>query len=180
MGSKGERYCNLYRLTNTKTGEIFEGRKWLNVLKKAGLKTAYNASTMQKTKKWKVEIIEESLPWDEAAYRKELYVQTKARCPEYEKKKEKRDPLYEKRKRLKTKKWKNPDGTLFTAEQHETMLKQVCAVCRSKENIVVDHNHSTNIVRGSLCRTCNLALGFVQDNPQILMNLISYLEERNY
>lgn len=40
----------------------------------------------------------------------------------------------------------------------------------------VDHHHGNGIVRGLLCRDCNLALGFAHDDIVTLKNLIAYLE----
>ena len=39
----------------------------------------------------------------------------------------------------------------------------------------VDHCHVTNSVRGLLCNSCNLALGYVQDSPATLYALARYL-----
>jgi len=39
----------------------------------------------------------------------------------------------------------------------------------------VDHDESTGLVRGLLCRPCNLLLGNAQENPFILANAYSYL-----
>ena len=44
----------------------------------------------------------------------------------------------------------------------------------------IDHDHSTGQIRGVLCRKCNVALGFVDDNTQKLKNLIKYLEKQIY
>lgn len=180
MGTKSDNYCTLYRITNTKTGEVFEGRKWSAVMHQAGLKSSYNRSTLEKSKKWKVEVLAPSEPWDQQTYRKTLYQQTKHKYPGYESKKRERNPLFERHKRVKHHKWLNTDGSLFTPEQYDQMITQPCAVCKSTTDLVIDHSHSSRIVRGTLCRTCNLALGHVQDNIQILYNLITYLEQRNY
>lgn len=53
-----------------------------------------------------------------------------------------------------------------------------CAICHqlSTKNLCVDHNHSTNILRGLLCTSCNLMLGCAQDNILILSNAIEYLK----
>ncbi len=45
----------------------------------------------------------------------------------------------------------------------------------SRDSAVVDHCHSSNRVRGILCRQCNIALGNVQDNVQTLLKLVEYL-----
>src|SRR4029077_2479028 len=39
-----------------------------------------------------------------------------------------------------------------------------------------DHNHQTGKIRGRLCNACNMALGFVRDDPKRLRALITYLE----
>jgi len=38
-----------------------------------------------------------------------------------------------------------------------------------------DHDESTGLVRGLLCRPCNLLLGNAQENPFISANAYSYL-----
>jgi len=60
----------------------------------------------------------------------------------------------------------------------------LCAVCnRSQTNCVkklaVDHDHKTGKIRALLCANCNLTLGLVHDDPEILKKLISYLENYN-
>ena len=70
----------------------------------------------------------------------------------------------------------------------EILHKQnsVCAICgetgleraihsKSKCNLVVDHCHTTNKVRGLLCHTCNTALGQFKDSKQLLERAIKYL-----
>jgi hypothetical protein len=56
----------------------------------------------------------------------------------------------------------------------------VCAVC--KVSFVgtipnVDHNHTTNKVRGLLCMSCNIALGHVKDSVEVLESAIEYLKK---
>lgn len=52
----------------------------------------------------------------------------------------------------------------------------VCAICGCLPPLCVDHNHVTGVVRGLLCRNCNLALGGFKDNPDSLRKAITYLE----
>lgn len=73
-------------------------------------------------------------------------------------------------------------------EQFNEMLKKqkyLCAICGLPETIKhqvgtksllsIDHCHKTNKVRGLLCRKCNSALGFLQDDPELLLKAYNYL-----
>lgn len=51
-----------------------------------------------------------------------------------------------------------------------------CGACGVKaDRLYIDHDHATGAVRGLLCNGCNLALGHVQDSPEVLRGLIHYL-----
>ena len=60
----------------------------------------------------------------------------------------------------------------------------LCAVCRSRPPAVIDHDHTCcdgvetcgNCVRGLLCVRCNLLLGAVADDRNLLSNAAKYLE----
>lgn len=66
----------------------------------------------------------------------------------------------------------------ITNEQLDTLLSvERCETCGSEEPLVIDHCHKTGLVRGMLCRTCNLALGNVKDRPETLRALANYLEK---
>lgn len=52
-----------------------------------------------------------------------------------------------------------------------------CACCGNlDQNLMVDHNHDTDKVRGLLCNNCNSMLGYALDNPRRLQLGIDYLE----
>jgi len=56
-----------------------------------------------------------------------------------------------------------------------------CAVCGTgspgaNKSWHTDHDHTTGLVRGILCRTCNLGLGFLGDTVELLKSAVSYLE----
>ncbi len=57
-----------------------------------------------------------------------------------------------------------------------------CAICgrhqsELKKALAVDHSHTTNIVRGLLCSRCNLGLGCLKDNIELLFQAIRYLNK---
>ncbi len=51
----------------------------------------------------------------------------------------------------------------------------LCAICRQRLIAAIDHCHRSGLVRGLLCRGCNVALGHARDNPQTLYNAAAYL-----
>lgn len=60
---------------------------------------------------------------------------------------------------------------------HDLMVKAEhrCEICSTKENLVVDHCHTTNDVRGILCWSCNVALGHFKDSKNNLQKAMDYL-----
>ena len=80
----------------------------------------------------------------------------------------------------------------ITLEEYNERFKNqnyVCAICEKEESrkntieidgikqLVVDHDHITNNVRGLLCTKCNTLLGFSGDNIEVLKRAIKYLKE---
>mgnify|MGYP001025011870 CR=1 FL=1 len=68
--------------------------------------------------------------------------------------------------------------------QYEEMLISQdgkCLICGSTDSchnsgqFVVDHCHSTEVVRGLLCHHCNLLLGHAKDSTATLQAAINYL-----
>lgn len=70
---------------------------------------------------------------------------------------------------------------IFTAQNG------ACAICNKRyeaifdkkwrPNLVVDHCHETNIVRGLLCTGCNTSIGVLRHDPNILQSAIDYLKK---
>ena len=62
-------------------------------------------------------------------------------------------------------------------ENLKRLKKQItsCQICGKKEDLVVDHNHKTNVVRGILCNHCNRGIGHFLDNESSLKIAIKYL-----
>ena len=58
-----------------------------------------------------------------------------------------------------------------------------CAIClRDFDDVYppfVDHNHMSGKVRKLLCRSCNSAIGYANENTQILQKMIAYIIEHN-
>jgi len=56
----------------------------------------------------------------------------------------------------------------------------LCAVCLKavEGNLYVDHDHVTGLVRGLLCRTCNLGLGHFKDDTKLLLKAVNYLTSK--
>lgn len=71
----------------------------------------------------------------------------------------------------------------LTVEQYDLIWKKLtlkqrghCAVCRTRPLVCLDHQHATGELRGLLCRQCNLAAGYVMDDPKIAERLARYLK----
>lgn len=70
----------------------------------------------------------------------------------------------------------------ITLAQYNIKLESqggVCAICSDppgKRPLAVDHDHQTGKIRGLLCLTCNVGIGSLKDNSEILRRAITYLE----
>lgn len=58
----------------------------------------------------------------------------------------------------------------------------LCAICGpvtghkgASKRLAVDHNHTTNEVRGLLCGPCNQIIGLWRDNPEVFVRGYAYL-----
>lgn len=71
----------------------------------------------------------------------------------------------------------------ITLEDYEIMLAEQhhrCYLCDTDEpegkgGFHVDHCHRTSQIRRLLCSRCNMMLGLVRDNPEVLLRSIKYL-----
>jgi hypothetical protein len=69
----------------------------------------------------------------------------------------------------------------MSEDDFEAMLEMQdgkCAVCEEvpERQIHIDHDHVTGEVRGLLCFRCNITLGKVGDDPDLLQKMIEYLK----
>lgn len=124
---------------------------------------------------------------------------------EYERTLRKRDPAYAQRQRDSARAWRkaHPDRVrqhaiekrdrerLKTSEQRNAKhyrskygltVDQVkalhadgCAICGSRDRPHIDHDHATDRVRGSLCHSCNIGLGFIERPGDWLALALAYL-----
>ena len=75
----------------------------------------------------------------------------------------------------------------MTLEEHQKLFEKQqgrCAICNKHQSelnkeISIDHSHKTGKVRGLLCNNCNSGIGYFNDNKELLIKAISYLELTN-
>lgn len=105
---------------------------------------------------------------------KNKYLYKKNRATGYHK-----NPEY----KLKAKEWRLKHYYNLSIEDFNNLLElqgNVCAICKKESNdLVVDHCHTTNKVRGILCQHCNRALGMLQDDLTIIHDSAAYLFRHN-
>lgn len=63
----------------------------------------------------------------------------------------------------------------ITPEQWKEMKNRGCGICGTTADLVIDHCHITNKVRGALCRLHNAALGKFKDSPHLLRAAIRWV-----
>lgn len=74
--------------------------------------------------------------------------------------------------------------TLETFEEMERAQSGKCAICNripsgeghTNNRLHVDHDHTSGVVRGLLCRDCNLGLGHFGENIDRLLGAVAYLK----
>jgi hypothetical protein len=80
------------------------------------------------------------------------------------------------------------DFGIGLAEYSDMLVAQdgKCAICNRPETeerlgvrraLSVDHNHQTGQVRGLLCTACNKAVGLINEDREVLLNMIKYLDK---
>ena len=103
--------------------------------------------------------------------------------------------------------WRLKNSDKDAIIQHKTRLKRyglspqdyedkvlnqnnTCAICNKPESqktkktkkinrLAIDHNHETGQVRDLLCRRCNIVLGLVKEDVELLFLIRQYLEKWN-
>jgi hypothetical protein len=71
----------------------------------------------------------------------------------------------------------------LSAEDYNRLLKEQeykCKICginlKDGNRTHIDHNHTTNKLRGILCLNCNVGIGMFKENKNLLKEAIKYLE----
>lgn len=90
---------------------------------------------------------------------------------------------YRKRTRAKraqyAREWQRRKLYGVTPEKFESMSASAddkCLGCEKEVSLQVDHDHRTGRIRGLLCGSCNRGLGLLQDDPETLRRLLTYLK----
>lgn len=52
-----------------------------------------------------------------------------------------------------------------------------CEICSSQNDLVIDHCHTTDKIRGILCRQCNSAIGLFKEDVNLVDNATTYLRK---
>lgn len=102
------------------------------------------------------------------------------------------DPDYNAAQREYKKRWRhaNPEKVRdrsrrtrykLKAGEYEQMIadqENRCAACGDEmlPTPHIDHCHKTQVVRGLLCPSCNVALGHLRDDPERVAKLLAYIE----
>lgn len=68
----------------------------------------------------------------------------------------------------------NKYSDMTERELLDILAQDACEICGGAAGHI-DHDHSTNRVRGNLCRDCNLSIGFMHDDPDRLLAAAAYL-----
>jgi hypothetical protein len=77
--------------------------------------------------------------------------------------------------------WKDGIGTWKGKIKHQEKIAgrkkpKQCEICGAIGQICFDHDHITENFRGWICHRCNLVLGLVKDNSELLLKLSEYLK----
>lgn len=112
------------------------------------------------------------------------------RMPRTPEEKENYNKIYDERK-----KQKNHNSRFNTIKRTYNLNKEeflekfksqngCCEICNKKfqkqRDIRIDHSHTTGKIRGLLCNKCNVCLGIHDENIDLLMSVINYLNKYNF
>jgi hypothetical protein len=76
----------------------------------------------------------------------------------------------------------------LTLDQYDALVAEqrgLCAICGEPpakgrgRRLVVDHDHQTGEIRGLLCGLCNVALGYLREDPKLFERAKAYLDRNS-
>ena len=62
-------------------------------------------------------------------------------------------------------------------KEYQKIISSGCEVCGTFDNLVIDHDHLSGLVRGCLCSSCNSAEGYLKGDITLMLNLIEYTKK---
>lgn len=78
----------------------------------------------------------------------------------------------------------------ISAKEYDALLEKqngVCAICKQESDATgknsklhVDHDHSTEMVRGLVCYRCNIAMGFLSEDWDRIYKILDYLNIHSF
>lgn len=115
----------------------------------------------------------------------EFYINEKSfRCKECEKKRKRKERTIRDHYHMDRKKMLKYNYGITPLDYTRMFEEQSgkCKICGGdnpihKGHLNIDHCHTSNKVRGLLCTSCNLMLGYAKDKIETLENAIKYLKE---
>lgn len=66
---------------------------------------------------------------------------------------------------------------MMTAQDGKCPICETLLDAEVRDLCHIDHCHNTGVVRGILCKRCNLGIGFMNDDVEILKRAINYLND---
>ena len=74
--------------------------------------------------------------------------------------------------------WKGGYSNSYRNKTAPRLKPEYCEICGRTGQICFDHDHKTGKFRGWICLKCNSALGMVEDKPEILIEMIKYINNK--
>lgn len=72
--------------------------------------------------------------------------------------------------------WKGGRSMTYMVKHPPRPKPERCEICGSMGRICFDHDHKTGKFRGWICDRCNVALGMVNENSEILIAIANYIK----
>lgn len=106
----------------------------------------------------------ENIKLSKKEYDKLYYIRNKTRCLERGKR-----SMIKKRYGI----------SLEEYEAYRLTFSEFCGICGKPEKqnrrLSLDHDHKTKRIRGLLCHNCNVAIGLLQESPELFRKALEYI-----